>query len=1107
MKSKVANNVAGSVNALTYKKKIEEIFGSLDNEPTKALQLAQNLASQNSKDPLTLFLIGQAYFALGSYTLAEQSYNEALALDTGYINALYAKVELLYHTERYTEAERLLNDILAFVNKSDAIRFRSFQATVFLKQKKYETAVAVYQRLLIEEPENWLHWNNLGMVYQDLSLFNEMDAAFDTASKLTKYDPLPFFNRIVGAHYNPQQTPENILAICNEWQKKFRPGSFCRAKPKNKEKNRCLRIGMISDGLRGHPVGNMIIQTLSNISPAQLEFYAYSTNFKNDHTTKRIKRFCSKWTVVANYSAEKLDSIIREDEIDILLDLSGYNSNSRMRTLQLAPAPILVKWVGGLISSTGLKTIDYLISDNIETPEGSDKYYTEKLIRMPNDYICYDPPLYLPPLSDNPVKSKGYITFGCFNNATKINEVLLRQWSVIMHAVPDSRLFLKSFNFENEGLQERVLSQLEMNGISRDRVRIEGRSPHKELLACYNDVDIALDPWPYSGGLTTCEAMIMGVPVVTLPGPTFAGRHSATHLTNAGMNELVAENWEQYINIVVGLTQDLSSLTIIRQHLREILLNSPVCDGKKFALHFSHAMRAIWQRYCDGKAAEALTLSDNTGPQFCDEPEPVMLQQPEAISEIRQKDDSEEFNFHLSGKIITVDYGAEFVKSELFLSLLSTDALQSIIMDIVGNVREDEIPVRKNNVLHTKLFIFGDGEPANVHLCLDPAYSSDLKPRTEFGGQKVITEVLAHTEKLDEIESLQRIEWLILDNRFDLRKLFMYGTNKIRECLVLDIRTTFKPTHEGQMFYEEIHSVLHGMGFVFQSFTNIEYGDPDSESTNDMLLPAHMVAANMLFIPCEKRLASLSADLREKICFIMHMAYKRSDVTHSILLMNDEDRASRYLDAIESQNETALVGPNANEPDAIIPEIPRMSLVERSTFEKYLKKTKSYFEFGSGGSTKLAIRHGVEVYGVESDKFWVETLRKEAGNLCKVDYVDIGPTKDWGYPIDETEKDKFPHYSEAILRFENGFDLILIDGRFRVACTLNAIKHTLKYQKNIRKTFILIHDFWNRPSYHDVLRFLDVVERSESLGVFKLKKNIDLKKLAEKIEEHKYVTI
>lgn len=238
----------------------------------------------------------------------------------------------------------------------------------------------------------------------------------------------------------------------------------------------------------------MIVMGLEHVPASQIEFYAYSTNYREDHLTHRLKRMCANWRVVEHIGATELDKIIREDEIDILFDLCGYNANSRMQTFQLQPAPIQIKWVGGLISSTGLVGMDYLLSDAIETPEWADSLYTEKLIRMPDDYICYDPPFYLPAVSEMPVKTKGYFTFGCFNNASKINAFLLNQWAVLLHCVPDSRLFLKSFNFDNENLKERVLTTLEGHGIARKRVRIEGMAPHQELLACYNEVDIALDP-------------------------------------------------------------------------------------------------------------------------------------------------------------------------------------------------------------------------------------------------------------------------------------------------------------------------------------------------------------------------------------------------------------------------------------------------------------------------------------------------------------------------------------------------------------------------------------------------------------------------------------
>lgn len=182
-----------------------------------------------------------------------------------------------------------------------------------------------------------------------------------------------------------------------------------------------------------------------------------------------------------------------------------------------------------------------------------------------------------------------------------------------------------------------------------------------------------------------------------------------------------------------------------------------------------------------------------------------------------------------------------------------------------------------------------------------------------------------------------------------------------------------------------------------------------------------------------------------------------------------------------------------------------MSPKETALFEDCLKKAERYFEFGSGGSTKLASRSNIEVYGVESDKFWVDTLHSEAGPLCKVDYVDIGPIKAWGYPIDDTHQEKFTGYSKAILQHDRAFDLILVDGRFRVACTLNAIKHTLEKQDNIRDRAIFIHDFWIRPEYYPVLEFLDAEHTEESAEVFRLKSNINTELLQTALEKYKYV--
>ena len=373
---------------------------------------------------------------------------------------------------------------------------------------------------------------------------------------------------------------------------------------------------MLSDGFRQHPVGKMIVRCLENLSSVEFELFAYTSNGARDPLTDRIRSMCEQWLPVQHLSDEEFAQRIRDDAIDIFFDLSGHNAGTRMRAVAMQPAPLIVKWVGGLINTTGVEAIDYLLSDNIETPPGDDAFYSEKLIRMPGDYIVFDPPSYAPDVGELPARQNGYVTLGCFNNPSKLNEVTLGEWAKILHALPDARLMLKGRAYAHEEFRERLSVSLEDKGIERDRLILEGPGDNREMLRAYNRVDIALDPWPYSGGLTTCEGFLMGVPVVTLPGPTFAGRHSATHLINAGMPELVVASWDEYRARVVELAGDLSNLATIRRLLRDVLLRSPVCDGEKFARHFSTAMRAIWQRYCQEQTPAALSIDDQGASLF-----------------------------------------------------------------------------------------------------------------------------------------------------------------------------------------------------------------------------------------------------------------------------------------------------------------------------------------------------------------------------------------------------------------------------------------------------------------------------------------------------------
>jgi glycosyltransferase involved in cell wall biosynthesis len=605
-----------------------------------------------------------------------------------------------------------------------------------------------------------------------------------------------------------------------------------------------------------------------------------------------IKKRASQWLQVNGYSNEGFAEQIREDKIDILVDLSGHNAGTFMQAVTLQPAPVIVKWVGGLISSTGVSAIDYLLSDRVETPEGEDTFYTEKLVRLPNDYICYTPPPYLPAVAPAPVHKNGYITLGCFNNPTKLNPVLLEQWALLLHGIPESRLFLKGREFGSEHLRRRVLDSLAKHAITEDRVIIEGGSPHKELLASYNKVDIALDPWPYSGGLTTCEAMAMGVPVVTLPGPTFAGRHSATHLVNAGMGNLVANNWSEYLFKVMTLANNIDILDNLRTHLRPALLDSPVCDAKLFAHHLGAAFRAIWQRYCEGKAPVALSFTQDDQPIFADETEPMVLQYPPK-SEMVEED--EEFSFTFEGRIVTVDHGGLLVGSPEYLELHNTGAFNTICFDPAGRVRKPELLPRDGFLHHYPMACLTDGGPATLYLGQDPDTTGSLRPLPadqQPAGMEQVAEVISEvpltTTRLRDVQGLDHVDWLVLDNMHDVERIFEGAGELIDSVLLAQIRTSSKDTHHHQMQLGMLTTCLEKYGLKFYDLVEdspLPTKNFDAEEQDQ----GERLYSDYLFLKGNTTSAS-----REKQAFILDYHYNKKDLAYQLIKQDNAFKAEIY---------------------------------------------------------------------------------------------------------------------------------------------------------------------------------------------------------------------
>lgn len=753
---------------------------------------------------------------------------------------------------------------------------------------RYNEAIAILQKVVALGKAGLHVWHNLGMAYQSVGMFEQAEGCYLKAIEMAgSKDDLAYNNLIILNHYLPRISQKKIFNLATRWESKYaRKLKRVNLSERTKLPNKVLRIGMLSDGFRTHPVGQMITQILELLPKQEIELFAYSSSLKDDAITQRIKKCVTQWHTVDHLNEQQLAEKLANDQLDILFDLSGHMSGNRLKIMAMKPAPILVKWVGGLINTTGLSTMDYLLSDNIETPAGVDDWYTEKLIRMPNDYVCYEAPAYSHDVYSPPVTHNGYITLGCFNNPQKINRILLEQWANIMHQLPNSRLFLKSFQFNSSILVDNVTNTMAEFGITAERLIIEGPSGHSDLLKAYNKVDIALDPWPYSGGLTTCEAMFMGVPVVTYPGPTFAGRHSATHLTNAGLGQLVANSWEEYCERVVNLANDPENLTNIRKHLRSALLESPVCDATGFARHFANAMRAIWQRHCEGLPPAALTLDAAGQCQFADETMPVQLQLPTEPQQLTDTaDDNSSFSFNFTGLITALDHGASLASHSNFRNFLRKGGVNYICLDPGGVVRNAQQLQHTGLFHHFPLMVLGDGSKMDLRLAVQAELSSTLPLSAAADSSPHQTALVSTTavtsNRIDDINGIDSIDWLTLDAQHDNRSILEYGQTKLANALLIDVSVSFLPEHAEQVGLTAIQDILAEVGLELLSINK-----PQDDSD----------VGQAIFIPHQNKLEQLNSNQLMKLAFLLDTVYDEKEVAHQLINKLDKKQALLYFD-------------------------------------------------------------------------------------------------------------------------------------------------------------------------------------------------------------------
>ncbi|MHA1597820.1 MAG: O-linked N-acetylglucosamine transferase, SPINDLY family protein [Alphaproteobacteria bacterium] len=454
-----------------------------------------------------------------------------------------------------------------------------------------------FEQALILNPDDSGTLTNLGVTLQSLGCLDAAETRFREAIEADPYYHKAHTNLIFNMNCNPRSGPAEILAEARRWGDRHESGGARRDHTNDPDPDRRLKIGYVSGDFRRHPVGYFLEPVFMAHDPERLETFCYSSGGVADEITGRLKGMADHWRDIATLDDDGADALIRDDGIDILVDLSGHTGKNRLAVFAKKPAPVQMSGFG-INGTTGVAAIDYLIGDRFEIPDGGEAFYSERIVRMDNGYVCYRPPDQAPEPTAAPIIGNGYVTFGCFNNLAKLSNDTFKMWSEILRAIPTARLLLKTHAIDSAASRTRITEQFEGHGIDPGCIDFDGGSPHLELMAAYGRIDIALDPTPYSGGLTTLEALWMGVPVISLAGKTFAARHSNSHLNNAGLSELVAETPLDYVETAIRLASDPARLTGLRSSLRDRIAASPICDGETYTRNLEAVYRQVWRDWC-----------------------------------------------------------------------------------------------------------------------------------------------------------------------------------------------------------------------------------------------------------------------------------------------------------------------------------------------------------------------------------------------------------------------------------------------------------------------------------------------------------------------------
>ena len=555
----------------------------------------QKLIKKFPKTAILFNILGLAHQKQGNLNEAASSFKNAILLNSNFAFA-YNNLGNVFKDLGKTEEALLKYKESIKINNNSADTYYNLGA-LYKKTHKYDESIESLEKAIKIKPDFIEAYIDLGTT---LTMIGDIKGAIFNYQKAIELKPnlnFAYSNIFFTLCYLENNNSEFYFSLINKFRSSLvsiKKDLLIKFRFETKPKK--LKIGFISGDFKEHPVGYLLKDTLKYLKEKNLKLFAYSNTLKKDNYSLKLKSHFNSWNEIYNKTDKELVNQIRNDGIHILIDLSGHSAKNRLPIFINKVAPIQITW-GGYPGSTGISEIDYIIGDGYVTPFKDKKYFTEKIFHLPNIWISFTAPDFDIKIKELPANKNKYITFGSFNNLAKINEDVICLWSKIIKAVPKSKIFFKSAPLDNLNMRKKLIDNFKKYNIDSNSIILEGKSARYQSLESYNKVDIALDPFPYSGAITTFEAMWMGVPVLTKKGSKFVSRQTESINNNSNMSDWVAENEEDYYKKAIKFASDIKYLSKVKANLRNKVLSSPSFNSSLFAKQFDEMLWKLWNDF------------------------------------------------------------------------------------------------------------------------------------------------------------------------------------------------------------------------------------------------------------------------------------------------------------------------------------------------------------------------------------------------------------------------------------------------------------------------------------------------------------------------------